>query len=187
MEGYPEVIRAKRPRQIYRSWARIPEKRKEELLLIKYNPTEMSVYCDCSAIKGTRCAGISACFVGYGRVYVQSQKLDKKNVGKSIFSELLAVKFSLDLLPNILDRYRQWNPTRVVIYSDVEAIEDLIYKGTSKKLYMRREIEEIKRLMESFSDLFDVVINYIGEQRSYNIFYNATHTASRKAIGKKRR
>ncbi len=93
----------------------------------------------------------------------------------------------MEMLPIILEKYKQWNPVRVVIYSDVEAIEGFIYRGTCKKLYMRKVIDAIVKLIESFFELFDVAIRYIGEQKSYNIFYNATHTASRKTIGKKRR
>lgn len=187
MEDNSEVISAKRLRHIYSGWARIPEQRREELLLIQQRIDEMAIFCDCSILNNTRCAGIAACFVGKGMAYLLSQKLERKNVGKSIFSELLAVRFALEALPNILDKYKLWKPSRVVIYSDVEAIGSFIYRGIGKKLYMRRVIDEIKQLMESFCDLFDVEIRYIGEQRKYNIFYNATHSASRRVIGKKRR
>jgi len=184
MECDFEAIKAKHLPNINNRLGRIPEKRRKDLLSIQQKNNEMAVFCDCSVLNKTRCAGIAVCFVGKRKVYLLSQKLERKNVGKNIFSELLAVKFALEALPNILVEYKYWKPSKVVVYSDVEAIENFIYRGTGRKIYMRRAIEEIKQLMDAFTDLFIVEIRYLGDERCYNIYYNAAHKASRNVIGK---
>jgi len=167
--------------------SRISDDRIEELNQILHNSEEITIYCDCSVIHGHPIVGLSACFVGCGSTILESRKIYSVYINKTIYLEFRAVRFALENLPRILEEYKKmsFSPSRVLIYSDTQVIEDFVYNGAGKKAYMREVIAEIRSLLDSLPENLNVQIRYLGEHKKQNIFYKASHNSARKVIGKK--
>lgn len=118
---------------------------------------------------------------------IESKKVYTRYINKTMYAEFLAVKHALEVLPKILYEYRKYssNPTKITILSDCQVIEDFIYKGVGKKVYMRELIDEINDLLVSLPDELTVNVQYISDQKNQNIFHKAAHNSARKVIGKK--
>jgi len=157
-----------------------------ELNEILHHQNEVTVYCDCSVCLGHPLVGLSACFVGCGSTHVESQKVYTKYIGKTMYAEFLAVKFAIEMLPKMLEKYGKYsyNPTKITVFSDSQVIGDFIYAGAGRKDYMKEVVTEIRGLLESLPDDLDVKVEYIGEHKKQSIFHKASHNAARKAIGK---
>ncbi|MGO4542316.1 hypothetical protein [Paenibacillus sp. 2TAB19] len=159
----------------------------EQLNQILYNRKIVNAYCDSSNCLGQSIIGLSACYVGCGMTFVESKKIYTQYINKSLYAELLAVKFTLETLPMIIEEYKRYshNPMKVNVFSDVHVIENFIYKGAGKKAYMRELVVEIFDLIETLSSELSVCVRYLGKQKKYNIYHNACHNGARMVIGKK--
>lgn len=147
------------------------------------NTQEISVYCDCSQLIGKPFIGVSACYVGEGKVQTEAAEIET-NIDSSTYAELLAIKYALEKLPKISEHY-DYSPKRYKIYTDVDVIDSYMQGHLLKKPYMKETIQSIKDMISALSSKeIDIDIAYLGNDPRHFYFHKSAHTASRKAIGK---
>jgi ribonuclease HI len=153
----------------------------EQVNVILNNTDEISIYCDCSLDRGKHIIGLSACFVGSGKINVEQLQMQTE-IEVSLYAELQAIKFALEMLPQIIEHFHDSRIRKLCIYSDVDLIEKYMQGQHLKKPYMKDAVRDIRDLVKGLP--YQTSLRYIGEEAVHRVFHKITHRASRKVIGK---
>ncbi|MCK8487005.1 hypothetical protein M0651_07475 [Paenibacillus sp. MBLB2552] len=171
--------------------SKIPFERLAEMQSILHDRQTISVYCDCSTIPDQEVAGVGVCFVGDGETKVESKKLYMGYVNVPMYAELKAVSFAVSTLPKILGFYsrRLVRPERIIIYSDCDHIERLLYTDSMpRRAFMREAVSDLRQLLAEISKElkgYDLMVSYIGTEKKHNVYFSAAHNSARRVLGKK--
>ncbi|QGQ96572.1 hypothetical protein EHS13_17630 [Paenibacillus psychroresistens] len=148
------------------------------------NKGTIYLYCDFSGHDDVKYCGLACCLVYNRAINVTAKKISFEHLGDSIYGELLAIFYSLDILGEVLNEYL---PKFAVLYTDCSCITRLLLKNhTSKPLYqaIRNQItESLDNLKIRFPEV-DVTVKYISKHKKNNPLHKMAHIAARKAIGK---
>ncbi|RAP76082.1 hypothetical protein [Paenibacillus montanisoli] len=149
----------------------------------------MSLYCDYSGSE-QHLHGV-ACAVVFNRsVRVHANRLEHDYSLGSDYGELLAIRFSLELLANELANGRlQLSPAPrcAVIFTDCRSASRLLAKCDFADSSYANACNEIHILLERLKlayPHFDVAIRYMHHRKAGNALHRMAHNAARACIGK---
>ncbi|WP_110114477.1 RNase H family protein [Bacillus sp. CGMCC 1.16541] len=161
---------------------RIPVEIKEVVLQQYYSIDALYVYCDSSCrTEGSKEMAVACTYVTNGSVIVKQYSFYPPYdcIGKNIYGELKAIMFGIKHFQKHMGK----NVKNVVIYSDVNNIEQLI----SKEVIFRKN-ETLSKLQSELISLYEakkkeycqitISIQYLStHQKKHNPFMKASHNA----------
>jgi ribonuclease HI len=172
-------------------WGREINKNKVSMELKEYvynqyfSRDTLWVYCDMSMnLKGggmsVACSYVTNCQITVKQQYVYPPA-DSSH--KSIFGELRAVIFAL----THFEKY-MLNATNIVIFSDINTIEDLmnnvaIFKKNPSLLKQQSEMQQLYRKAIAKHPEKKIIVQYLtSNHKAFNPFYRSAHNAARELL-----
>ncbi|MFC5528225.1 hypothetical protein [Cohnella yongneupensis] len=152
------------------------------------NAGMICLYCDFSGHDEHNFCGLACCFVHNKTIKVYAKKVPFEYIGNSVYGELLAILYSLEILGEELrDVLSDHRPKIALLYTDYSRIAQLLSSiHHSKPIY-----EEIgNRIAITHNDLeirypgVEVRVKYISKHKKNNALHKMAHIAARKTIGK---
>jgi len=139
---------------------------------------KLSVYCDCSLYQ-PQLYGVGIVIVDDRKTTAQPEMFRLEAPANSVFGELLAIRFALNVLVENDMRARVNRQRVVTIYSDISYIDSLLQSGVNHQVYgdMVRKIHDLLLLFTVIYSKTTVKIKYIGRQR--NSYYQLAHRTAR--------
>jgi hypothetical protein len=146
------------------------------------------LYCDFSGHDEHKYCGLACCFVNNRTIKVTAKKVSFEHPGDSVYGELLAIHYSLEILGEELrDALFDHLPKFALLFTDYSRIDQLFSSNHfSKPIY-----EEIgNRIAVTLNDMkirypgVEVRVKYISKHKKNNALHKMAHIAARKTIGK---
>lgn len=147
----------------------------------------ITLYCDYSGNIGANTHGVACCMVHNREISVSAKKLQMKDLG-SDYGELLAIRYSLEILTNTLSEHQENIPPKVaIVLTDCHCIARILSsKAILNKSYatLRNTIlASLDNLHNKFPDI-QVKITHLRNYKKINALHRLAHNAARSAIGK---
>lgn len=161
--------------------------RRKEIEDFRFDNKTFRVYTDSSELQQQGIFGLSFTCVGNGTVIVKSKKYYNKEFrGKNVYAEVMAIAFAIKEMINILRGFIDL-PKEVIIYSDLNWIEELEKTKWARNPQKKQFVESIQIATERFKQEYPdtkLKISYADKgEKSYNPYYASSHNASRKILG----
>lgn len=142
------------------------------------------IYCDASASREHGQVAIACYLMGKTNSVVKYQVVNTgMHPSKIQIGELRAIIFAL----NIFEKYIFFTPERIVIYTDISEIKDIlneeiVFKVEELRKNQRKLIKTLTQKMERNPDL-SITIEYLDRDRKkHNPFHKAAHNAALKLL-----
>lgn len=150
-----------------------------------YNKGMIHLYCDYSGHEKRTDCGIACCLVYNRTIQVSAEKIRFEPIGDSVYGELLAITYSLEILGEALTEHR---PKIAIVFTDCSCIARLL----SKDQFSKPSYEEITnqitvtltKLQIRFPDVEVRVKVMNSKHKRNNALHRMAHVAARKVIGK---
>jgi hypothetical protein len=152
------------------------------------NASKIHLYCDFSGHDEHKFCGLACCFIHNKTIKVSAKKVSFEHLGDSVYGELLAILYSLEILGEELRGVlSEQRPKSALLLTDYSRIAKLLSSNHfSKPIY-----EEIRnRITLTQNDLklkypdVEVRVKYISKHKKNNALHKLAHIAARKSIGK---
>ncbi|WP_349409378.1 hypothetical protein [Pseudalkalibacillus sp. SCS-8] len=182
MKPKGNLKRMKKPDFWPKYGAKVPSKIKEQIYQQYYSRDTLYVYCDMSMLAGNSSMAVACSYVSNASVIVKRQFVYplKDSLMVNLYGELKAVTFAL----THFEKYIGFNQN-VVIYSDVNYIDEVIKEGMNfkKRPSLRKAQEELSVLYKTQQRNHPglITVEYLpSDLKSFNPFYKSAHNAAKK-------
>ncbi|MUT66150.1 hypothetical protein GOM71_09435 [Paenibacillus sp. NEAU-GSW1] len=146
------------------------------------NTGQISLYCDYAGFASLNKYGVACCLVHNRSISVTAKQLHNTEDFGSIYGELQAIAFSLELLAQAL---QQQQPKIAVIYTDCSTIDLILAKDYFADLRcqtLRDEIQQTIQELKLSRPEVTVIIRYISRHKKNNALHQMAHHAARASI-----
>ncbi|WP_239616503.1 hypothetical protein [Cohnella mopanensis] len=148
------------------------------------NKGMICLYCDFSGHEKREDGGIACCLVYNRTIQVSAEKIVFEPIGDSVYGELLAIRYSLDILRRALPEHR---PRIANVLTDCRYIARLLLKQKYPKPYYEEIINQIAATLDELKINYPeiaVSVRYLSKHKKNNALHKIAHIAARRAIGK---
>lgn len=142
------------------------------------------LYCDFSGHDEQKYGGLACCMVNAKTIQVSAEKIPFDYPGDSVYGELLAIQYSLEMLGKALSQH---SAKSALLYTDYSRIARLLFSNNyTKPIYeeaRNRITNSLNSLKSSYPEV-GVNVKYISRHKKNNALHQMAHLAARKTIGK---
>lgn len=150
------------------------------------NSGMICMYSDYSGHEERNDCGLACCWVYRRNIYVDSKQVSFEQIGDSVYGELLAIIYSLEILGDALAEM-ETRPKIAMLYTDCSCVARLISKDRHFKPQYEEMRNQIAATIDELKMIFpeiSVRVKYISNHKKNNALHKIAHIAARKAIGK---
>ncbi|MGG1637860.1 RNase H family protein [Paenibacillus sp. NRS-1760] len=145
------------------------------------NKSMICLYCDYSGFVAQNNHGAACCFVFNRTIRVTAKKIMMEYIEGSNYGELLAVRYSLEILASALTEYE---PKFAIIYTDCSQIANILSKDYFSHSHYKDARDEILAVLHHLNNMYPNVhiqIKYISKHKKNNTLHRLAHNAARQA------
>lgn len=148
------------------------------------NKGMICLYCDYSGFVAQNNYGIACCFVYNRTISITAKKLLIEHDVGSIYGELQAIVYSLEILAKALNEHQ---PKLAILFTDCSCIAKILSKHDFSHPYYENARYEILASMSNLKMMFpevEVRVKYISNHKKDNVLHRMAHNAARQAATK---